>query len=295
MSAFAIAPPASLVPAPPDMHTLGACLREAEAALSASGIPSARLEAESLLCHFLSLRRIDLLMCPDQPISVAQKRRAMSAVARRGAGEPIQYITGEVTFCGLPLRVGPGVFIPRPETEFIVEAARALHPTRILDLCTGSGALAIALAKQFPAATLTAIDASETALAFAAANGQQHRAEVTFLHGDLFDPLASTERPFDLIVSNPPYVATTDAATLPREVIDHEPHAALFGGEDGTQCYRRIFDEVGRHLTSDGTLLLELGYGQAAWLKSHLTATWQVTFLPDLAGIDRVAICRRRA
>jgi release factor glutamine methyltransferase len=264
--------------------------------LFASGIRSARLEAESLFCHFLSLCRIDLLMRPEQMISSAQKQRLMSAVARRGAGEPIQYLTGEVTFCGLLFRVGPGVFIPRPETEFIVEAARALHPAprRILDLCTGSGALAIALAKQFPSATLTAIDASEAALSFAAINGQRHRAEVTFLHGDLFGPLAPTERPFDLIVSNPPYVARADASTLPREVVDHEPHAALFGGEDGTQFYRRIFDEVGARLASGGTMLLELGYGQATWLPSH-APTWQVTFLPDLAGIDRVAICRRGA
>jgi release factor glutamine methyltransferase len=273
---------------------LGTCLREAEIALSTSGIPSARLEAESLACHFLSLRRVDLLIRPEQPISGEQKRRLMSAVARRGAGEPIQYLIGEVTFCGLPLQVGPGVFIPRPETEFIVEAAHELRPTRILDLCTGSGALAIALANQFPAASVTAIDASEMALSFARMNGQRHRADVTFLHGDLFGPLASTAPPFDLIVSNPPYVAMADAPTLPTEVIDHEPHAALFAGEDGTQCYRRIFDKVGEHLTSDGTVLLEMGYGQAAWLKSHLAATWQVTFLPDFSGIDRVAICRRR-
>jgi release factor glutamine methyltransferase len=271
-------------------------MREVEVALRKAGVTSARLEAQSLCCHFLSVDRIDLLVRPDQPISAERKERLMSAVARRCAGEPIQYLTLEVTFCGLSLRVGHGVFIPRPETEFIVvEAARQVRPTRILDLCTGSGALAIALAKQFSSAAVTAIDISETALAFARSNGQRHGVNIAFLHGDLFEPLAATtEPPFDLIVSNPPYIATTDAATLQREVIDHEPHNALFGGEDGTQFYRRIFDEVGERLAPDGVLLLEMGAGQAGWLKCHAGEKWQIDFLPDLAGIDRIAVCRRR-
>ncbi len=290
-------------------------LRNAEHFLAACGVPAPRREAEALLCHFLSLSRMDLWLDRDRLIPSNAATRWRVWLTRRGRREPIQYITGEVAFCGRVFSVAPGVFIPRPETEFLVEAAktRSPAPTRILDLCAGSGVLAVTLAHLFPTASVVASDQSACALSCARANARRHPCDrpIAFLQGDLFDALAprvhdtraGTENRrdcFDLIVSNPPYIARRDAASLPPEVREYEPHTALFGGEDGTAIYRRIFDRVGAHLAADGWLILELGDGQAAWLRTlaQQTTTWghdAVTFLPDFSGAERVAICRKRS
>jgi len=182
-------------------NTLTSLLRWGEAFLRERGIDAPRLEAELLFCSVLSVRRIDLYLRSDQAVAPREETLFRERLLRRGAREPIQYIMGEVEFCGATLFVEPGVFIPRPETELIVESARRLLPAprRILDLCTGSGALALALAKALPAAEIVATDCSETALKVAQKNAARHGSlHIVFLRGDLFEPLRN-EAPFDLI------------------------------------------------------------------------------------------------
>lgn len=277
--------------------TIFRLLQEAAAYLDRKGISFARQEAELLLASLLSLRRIDLYTRPEELVSPEQEALFRDRISRRGAHEPLQYLTGEVEFDRLSLIVRPGVFIPRPETEMIIEFVQAeLPPPRtILDLCTGSGALAIALAKRFPAAAVVATDASEAALAVAALNADRHQcaARITFLKGDLFAPLDG-RGPFDLITCNPPYIPEADRSGLQPEVRDHEPSLALFASEEGTSFYRRVLQEVSPFLAPGGHLLFELGKGQSAWLKrfAERETSFSTRFIPDFAGIDRIAVCR---
>ncbi len=280
--------------------TVSELLRQGTSFLEAHGIALPRREAELLLCALLSCRRIDLYIEPARSIETDQEGLFQTYLTRRARREPIQYIIGQVDFCGLSLSVRPGVFIPRPETELIVERARTINPPprRILDLCTGSGALAIGLAKQFSQSQIVATDIDETALAVARQNAREHRLlpQIRFVQGDLFAPLQAGDRPFDLIVCNPPYIPEQDHSSLPPEVRDHEPPRALFAPENGTAFYRRILKEAPSFLTEEGSLLLELGAGQSAWLLAFSAeeTVFNVTFLQDVAGIDRIAICQRR-
>lgn len=285
-------------------------LQRGTAFLKAHGIPSPRLEAESLLCPVLSCKRIDLYTGPDRPCSEWQENLFWEGAWRRARHEPLQYITGEVDFSGLSFVVRPGVFIPRPETELIVEAVCAITPApeRILDLCTGSGALAVALALRLSSSKVTATDCSERALSNARLNVERHQCtdRVTLLKGDLFKVFqrengfregdAGPPR-FDLIVCNPPYIPEEDCLRLQPEVRDYEPHRALFAPEKGTAFYRSILQEVPSFLAPGGHLLLELGIGQADWFEEFLKkdGRFQTTFIPDMAGIDRVAICTGRS
>jgi release factor glutamine methyltransferase len=275
-------------------------LREGTSFLEEEGIALPRREAELLLSLLLSCRRIDLYVEPERPVSSDHENVFREQLIRRSRREPIQYITGEVTFCGLSFSVCPGVFIPRPETELIIEQAGVIHPPppRILDLCTGSGALAIALAKQFPHSGIVATDIDETPLKVARANAERHGAlsQIRFVQGDLFAPFRAGAERFDLIVCNPPYIPEQDRATLQPEVRDYEPALALFASEEGTAFYRRILREAPSFLTETGHLLFELGAGQAAWFRTFVAqeTEFSATFLRDLAGIDRIAICQRR-
>lgn len=281
-------------------RTISELLREGACFLEEQGIASPRREVELLLSTLLSCRRIDLYVEPERLVSSDQERLFREQLTRRARREPIQYITGQVEFCGLSLSVRPGVFIPRPETELIVEMARTIQPPsqRILDLCTGSGALAIALAKQFPHSEVIATDIDETALEVASANAERHGAlsQIHFVQGDLFAPLRAKSDRFDLIVCNPPYIPERDRPTLQPEVRDYEPARALFAPEEGTEFYRRILGEAPSFLKQEGYLLFELGAGQAAWFQVFAAqeTEFNVTFLQDVAGIDRIAVCRRR-
>lgn len=280
--------------------TVSELLGQGTAFLEAHGIALPRREAELLLCALLFCRRIDLYVEPARPIETDQEGLFQSYLTRRARREPIQYITGQVDFCGLSLSVRPGVFIPRPETELIVERASMIEPAprRILDLCTGSGALAIALAKLFPQSQIVATDMGETPLEIARANAERHRclAQIRFVQGDLFAPLRAESDRFDLIVCNPPYIPERDRPSLQPEVRDHEPALALFAPEEGTAFYRRILQEVASFLTTTGHLLFELGAGQATWFQAYAAqeTMFSATFLQDPAGIDRIAFCRRR-
>jgi release factor glutamine methyltransferase len=267
-------------------------LQDAARTLDQAGIASPRLEAELLLCKILGCRRIDLYLRPMEYPSAEDLSRFRAWLCRRAAREPLQYITGEVEFCGILLHVSPGVFIPRPETEWLVEAAKQIVPApqRILDLCTGSGALAIALARQFPNATVYATDLSPVALAVAQQNAERQQSRVLFREGDLFSPFESTL--FDLIVCNPPYIPEAERPHLQPEVRDYEPACALYAAEEGTAFYRRLLREAPSYLAPSGSLILEMGDHQSEWLGKQVQAEgrFSVTFLPDLSGVDRIAI-----
>lgn len=296
------------VSASADLKPISELLADGTAYLKSKGIEAPRLESEHLLASVLSCSRTDLFLHPNQGLNLEEGGRFWNHLSRRAVNEPLQYITGFVEFYGLALSIGPGAFIPRPETELIVETAQQIVPTprRILDLCTGSGALALALARQFPEAKIFATDCSEAALSVARRNIDRYACagRVSLLKGDLFNALSLEGRgggsrpaePFDLIVCNPPYISESERDALPPNVRDYEPALALFAPEDGRAYYRRILSEVDPFLSNQGKLLLELGAGQAEWLKGWVNEmdVFDLHLIDDWAGIQRIAQLTRR-
>jgi release factor glutamine methyltransferase len=280
------------------MLPLRVILKYAEKQLASGPHPErARQDAEILFCHALGCDRTWLLTHKNHGFEVEQGERYNALLARRTTGEPIQYITGETEFYGLPFRVTPDVLIPRPETEHLVEKVLELtanFPTqRIVDIGTGSGAIAVTLAHKLPHATITAIDLSAPALAIVRENAKRNGVALRFLVGDLLAPVAGEQ--FEFIVSNPPYVPSADRAQLSVEVRDFEPALALFAGEDGLEVYRRLIPAAFDALIPGGYLALEIGYGQSTAIAELLTryGFQQIEFVPDLQGIPRVACARR--
>jgi release factor glutamine methyltransferase len=275
------------------MTSLDAALHEGAIGLSPGA--TARRDAELLLLHIARLTKADLLTHPSRELSESQMSAYRAAIARRARNEPVQYITGTQEFYGRSFTVTPAVLIPRPETEHLVESALALDPapTRILDIGTGSGILAITLALELRNATVTATDISAEALALARQNARSLRAEgrMRFVASDLFAALAN-ER-FDCIVANPPYVATDEV--LEPQVRDYEPASALYAGEDGLALYRRLIPGAAAHLEPGGHLLLEIGHGQRDAVGGLLRAARfeGIRFIDDLQGIPRVASARK--
>jgi release factor glutamine methyltransferase len=266
--------------------TIGGLLRE-------SGL--LRSEAELLLRSVLGCERSHLLAHAEEAIDSSKARLAKDVFARRRAGEPIAYITGWREFYGIRLCVTPDVLIPRPETELLVELAlervATAFPARVLELGTGSGAIAVALARERPDLTVVATDISEAALAVARRNARDHGAAIAFVKSDWFGVL-EPER-FDLIVSNPPYVAASDAH-LERGDVRFEPRLALVGGEDGLTCIRAIAARAQRRLRPGGWLLLEHGYDQGDRCIGLLREFGysDVEDFEDLAGVPRVCTGR---
>jgi release factor glutamine methyltransferase len=260
----------------------------------------ARRDTETLLLHLVGKNRAWLMAHLDEDFGGCAAIRFASLLDRRDRGEPIQYIVGETEFYGLPFRVTRDVLIPRPETEHLVEKAIELARLRavphIIDVCTGSGAIAVALARTLSAAEIMATDLSDAALSVARENAQHNGVEhhIRFLQGDLFAPVAG-ER-FDLVVANPPYVPTIERESMSVEVRDHEPALALFAGVDGLDIYRRLISAAPGVLVPGGFIVLEIGYGQARAVEELLAAAGftQIAFIPDLQGIPRVA-CAKRA
>jgi len=259
------------------------------------GIASARLDAELLLAQVLATDRVGVYLRFDRPLGPREVDAYRALIKRRGEGEPVAHLTGRREFWSRSLVVTPDVLVPRPETELVVERALATIATpdralRILDLGTGSGAIAIALASELPNATVTAVDGSPAAAAVAEQNAATHgvAARVRVVVSDWTAALPPDER-FDLVVSNPPYIPSADVATLPAEV-RREPSLALDGGPDGLAAYRRIVAEAARVLEPDGMLLCEIGAGQAAAVVGLFTAAdfADVGRFADLAGIERV-------
>ena len=265
----------------------------AAARLGASPHPDrARRDAELLLIHLTGKSRTWLLAHADEELGGCTAVRYASLVERRLAGEPVQHITGEVEFFGLPFRVSRDVLIPRPETEHLVEAAINIvggsEAATIVDVGTGSGAIAIALAKALKSSRITATDLSAAALAVARDNAERNRVNVRFLQGDLLEPVAGEA--FSLVVSNPPYVSATERPSLSIEVREYEPHLALFAGPDGLDVYRRLIPQAFSRLCPGGHILFEIGYGQEKSVRALLeqNAFFDVRSLPDLQGIPRV-------
>jgi release factor glutamine methyltransferase len=263
-------------------------------------LPSPRLDAELLAAHAFGLARIQLYAQFDRPLSADELARFRELVKRRQAGEPVAYIVGRKEFWSLDLAVDRRVLIPRPDTETAVEAALALlpadAPARVCDVGTGSGAIALAIRKERPQATVVAIDLSGDALAVAGANAERLGLPVEFRQGDLLAPLAAepTLDPFDVIVANLPYVPRADVPGLAPEV-QAEPLLALDGGGDGLEIVRRLAASAGAHLRPGGALVLEIGAGQAAATATicEQVGFERVTMRRDLAGIERVVVAHR--
>jgi release factor glutamine methyltransferase len=263
------------------------------ALVEASGLPPT--EARLLIAHALEADRAWLIAHADEPVEEARRELASALLGRRRAGEPIAYILGRREFHGLDLTVTPDVLIPRPETELLVELALVRiggNPCRVLDLGTGSGAIAVAIAQSAPRADVWATDASPAALSVARANAARHAPDVHFIEGDWFGGLA--DRRFDLIVANPPYIAADDSH-LDQGDVRFEPRAALIGGADGLECIRRIVREARDHVAHGGWLLFEHGHDQAEASRALLTEAGyaDVESWPDLADIPRVSGGRR--
>ncbi|HEV2207035.1 MAG TPA: HemK/PrmC family methyltransferase [Candidatus Acidoferrales bacterium] len=362
----------------PEQHTslkrnpldVRAVLRQGISLLGEANVPSHALAAELLLMHALGRDRAWIYSNPESAIDRASVEKYFELIARRAAGEPTQYIVGKQEFWGLEFEVNPSVLIPRPETEHVVEAALKRLPLRkadaefgagaagrkirIADVGTGSGCIAVALAKELPKAEIIATDLSMAALKVAQRNADRHHVadRLKFIETDLLaallrpgpsgnhEPRSSSyqsalntresptisyqsrvtshelpvtsddsrpgphqspatdhqSRRFDLIVSNPPYVARSEAATLQREVREHEPDAALFGGPTGTEVYGRLIEQAAALLVTGGNLVLELGYDSAPHVSSILEAdpNWRrIEITNDLAGIPRVIAAER--
>ena len=267
------------------MIPAGATVGAAQAAL-----PLDPLENRILLCHALGLSRVGLITQSHRVLTALEASALDALVARRVAGEPIAYIVGKREFYGLDFQVTDAVLIPRPDTELLVELAleRLAPRASVLDMGTGSGAIAVAIAHTRPDAIVTALDASTEALAVARANAAANGARVAFLHSDWYGALAGEM--FGMIVSNPPYIASGDAH-LAEGDLRFEPVSALTDHADGLSALRAIIGGAGPHLAPGGWLLLEHGYDQAAQVRALLTAHGydQVQSWRDLAGIERVS------
>jgi release factor glutamine methyltransferase len=267
------------------------------------GNKSARLDAELLLGEALSLDRIKLIAHAERPLTDDELSRYRELIKRRRASEPIAYILGRREFFALPMLVDRRVLIPRPDTEVLVETAldgtreRHLYG-RMLDLCTGSGCVAIAFAKQRPTWRITAVDLSPDAASVARENVRRAGVvyQLAILEGDLFEPL-SADAQFELITANPPYIPSADIAGLDADVRDFEPRLALDGGSDGLQITRRLVSEATRYLIPGGLLALEGGFDQAPAVEALLAEHGfeDITRRKDLAGIERVVSGRRPA
>jgi release factor glutamine methyltransferase len=264
-------------------------------------VPNPRLEAELLVAHALGLERLGLFLRLDQPVNGAEVDRARDALVRRGRREPVAYITGVKEFYGRRFAVGPGCLVPRPETELLVDRVRelarerSLAPLRVLDVGTGSGCIAVTLALELAGASVTGVDVSEDALVWARRNAETLGAVATLVHGDALaaldaDPRLGAASPFDVVVSNPPYVEPEEAPTLSPEVREHEPLAALFApAGDPDHFARELMARARRVLAPGGVLLVELGHRQARRVLALAQGLGlDARVHDDLAGIPRV-------
>jgi len=301
--------------------------------LTSAQVPSASLAAELLLLHVLGRDRTFLYAHPEADLTLEQERAYLHLLTRRAAGQPTQYLTRRQEFWGLALRVEPGVFIPRPETEHVVEVALEIvrerlgkPAARIVDVGTGTGCIALALASELPQAEILATDISDEALTLARANAEALglTGRIRLVKSDLLDAFLSHHgspaadfdtRSFDLVVSNPPYISPEEAGRLPREVREHEPAAALFSPDDGLEITRRLIEQaavllsgadkggpvrrlvpssVEGSLGEGGWIVLELGYNMSGRVRALLGEGWtQVETTDDLRGIPRVLAAQK--
>ena len=284
-----------------DVWTVGRLLTWTTDWLTTKGSESARLDAEVLLAHVRGCQRILLYTAFDTPVSDAERARFRELVKRRGDGEPVAYLVGNREFFSLPFAVSPAVLVPRPETEGLVvrviDLCKPLTASRIIDVGTGSGAIAVTLAKHLPRARLVATDISPAALAVARENAARHGVaeRIEFLECDLLSaPQAAG--PWDVIVSNPPYVRDDEFDALPRDVRLHEPKGALVAGPTGVEVVARLAADAVGSLAAGGWLVVEIGPIVAAAAERALAAVPGLVpgpTLPDMAGLPRIVQARK--
>ncbi len=276
---------------------LRAALNAAFDTLELNEVPSPRLNAETLLMFVLSCNRAHLYAHPERELTDDERQRYDEALAERSRGVPAQYITGHQEFWGLDLIVSPAVLIPRPETEHLVEAtleaAKTIQRPLIIDVGTGSGAVALALANELPHAEVHAVDISPDALEVARANAARLQLDgrVNFHITDLL--MGFPDEFADIIASNPPYVGETEADKVQAQVKAFEPHIAVFGGQEGTEIVGKLIEQAHRVLKPQGWLLIEIGYTQSRRVEELLSGWTDVHFVPDLQGIPRVAVAKK--
>ena len=274
------------------MLTIREIKERTETFFKEKGVPSAKLDTDILIAHSLGIKRLDIYLDLDRPLTEAQLTDLRPLVKRRASREPLQYIIGNTEFYGLTLKVDPRALIPRHETEELIDLiVKRLEtaPKRILDLGTGSGAIALALASKYTDAEVTATDQSEEAIALAKENAVALNlsSRVTFINGTWFEPLNEGAR-FDLIVSNPPYLTEAEMQTAEPEVIGHEPRSALASGQEGLDDLRLLFESVSSYLAEGGLLALETGIGQADAIKTMaLKVSLHGQSVEDLSGRPR--------
>ena len=268
-------------------------------------VDSPRLSAELLLCHVLGLKRIELYTHFDRIGQQTELDQLHELVKRCGAQEPVAYLVGRTEFYSLPIKVSKDCLIPRPETELLVERGIEFLRGRqgvqyVCDLCTGSGCMAVAIAKNHAQAEIIATDICDSALSVAAENVATHQLNdrVRLLCGDLFSPVIEglDETRFDLIVCNPPYVSSAEYEQLGSKVRDFEPKKALFAGQDGLDVYRRIADQIGEHLKDNGALILEIGYAQGKAVRELLEDTGifsKIKIEKDINNNDRIVTAKK--
>ena len=292
------------IPQSAGQATLGEVIAEAQWMLEQAGVESSRQEAFWIVEHVLRLSAHHVVADRNRLLSHAELLVARGLVERRVGREPLQYILGTQEFCGLEFDVNPAVLIPRPETELLVEYVAQRIPAErqatIVDACTGSGCIAVTLARLRPRALVIATELSSPALAVARQNATRHEVyeRITWLEGDLLRPLAEQEMEgrIDVIVSNPPYIAEADWGTLQPEVRLFEPRGALVAGPQGTELHERLLQEAGRYLSPGGALIMEIGAGQACAMRRIVDQIPGYRFhrlVYDAAGLERVVIVER--
>jgi len=284
-------------------------LQSAIAELENAAIGQPRLQAEVLLCHLLGCDRAYLFAHPERELTQDEQSSYQRLIARRAAGEPLQYLTGHQEFWKAEFEVTPAVLIPRPETEHLIEAVLELvresggdaggAGLRLIDVGTGSGAIAVTLARELPQAEVWATDLSDAALEVARRNAERllsgkDGARVHFLQGDLLSAV-TRDASFDFVVSNPPYVADEEAHEMQCEVVRHEPGMALFAGAEGLDVIRRLIPQAAEALARGGWLVMEIGAGQEVAVRALLREWREVKKIADLQGIARIIAARRPA
>lgn len=265
---------------------------QAEEKLDAAGITESRIDSWLLAESILGVCRQDLFLEPDKSVSKEQAQKYLDAVSVRAEHIPLQYITGHQQFMDFEFIVNEDVLIPRPETELLVEQVVSYikdDEIKVLDMCTGSGCIAVSVDRMCVNADVTAADISEKALKVAGENNMRNKGGVTFVQSDMFENIHGT---YDIIVSNPPYIPTSDIEALMEEVREHEPHLALDGSADGLKFYREICRNADNYLNKNGKVFLEIGYDQGGTVPELLRENGftDIQVLKDLSGNDRMVI-----
>ncbi len=273
--------------------TIKEIFQEACAKLDQANIENSSLNAGLILEEVTAIKRLSLPLYYSQRLSNEQEKLIRDMLLRRATNEPLQYILGYTEFYGYRIEVSPAVLIPRPETEFLIEAIshQIKNPKRIIDIGTGSGAIAITLKKIFPNAEVVAVDISPEALKIAAANALLNGVKIRFFEADIYSEELGS---FDLIVSNPPYISHAEYSELPYEVREFEPELALVGDEEGLYFYHKIIELSKKILNPDGSVFFEIGEKQAIDIVNiaHAFSYTNVEIIPDLVGKDRIVFIK---